>query len=145
MLWFDTRAEEVTNHYVSVLGNGKFNSISGGREGQVFFAVDFDTLNQKYIALNGGFCNASLSHGFNSGMARFPTEMETIERLSRENLNKIEAPIEKYRIKCHWERVGELRVAVEPWQMEGFSQEASDCYRLGDHVELLSKEQIQAA
>ena len=93
---------------------------------------------------NGGFCNASLTHGFQNGMARFPNEMETIERLSRENLDEIEATIEKYGIKCDWERVGELRVAIEPWQLEGFTQEAESRNRMGDRVELLSKAEIQA-
>src|ERR1039457_7480041 len=51
---------------------------------------------------NGGFCSASLTHGFGNGMARFPNEMETIERLGRENLDAIEETIEKYAIECDW-------------------------------------------
>ena len=33
----------------------------------------------------GGFCVASLTHGIANGLARFPDEMETLERLSLEN------------------------------------------------------------
>ncbi len=44
---------------------------------------------------NGGFCSASLTHGFNNGMARFSDEMALIERLGRDNLNEIEATIER--------------------------------------------------
>ena len=36
---------------------------------------------------NGGFCSASLTHGFNNGMRRFADEMAVIERLGRENLD----------------------------------------------------------
>ena len=30
---------------------------------------------------NGGFCAASLTHGLDNGLARFPDEMATLERL----------------------------------------------------------------
>jgi glycine/D-amino acid oxidase-like deaminating enzyme len=93
---------------------------------------------------NGGFCSYSLTHGFANGASRFPKDMETLERLGRENLNEIEATIAKYGINCDWERNGELRVAVEPWQIEGLVSEAHERNALGDHVEILSKEEIQA-
>ena len=73
---------------------------------------------------NGGFCNASLTHGFVNGYTRFPDEMAVIERLGRENLDAIEETIKKYKIDCDFERNGELRVAVAPWQMAGLKEEA---------------------
>src|ERR1700685_2625241 len=48
---------------------------------------------------NGGFCSASLTHGFTNGMNRFPREMPVIERLARENLDEIEATITRYGIE----------------------------------------------
>ena len=39
---------------------------------------------------NGGFCNASLTHGFVNGYTRFPDEMATIDKLGRENLDAID-------------------------------------------------------
>jgi len=93
---------------------------------------------------NGGFCNSSLTHGFTNGMARFPDEMETIERLGRENFDAIEATIKKYKIDCDWERTGELRVAVAPWQLAGMREEAAARNRMGDHLEVLSKEEVQS-
>lgn len=92
---------------------------------------------------NGGFCSASLTHGFVNGMARFADEMGTIERLARENLDAIEATIKKYKIDCDWERTGELRVATEHWQLDAMVEEALQRNRLGDHVEVLNQEQIQ--
>lgn len=53
MLWFDNEAEEAANLYISILGSGKIKNISKGADGQVF-TVDFEILNQSYIALNGG-------------------------------------------------------------------------------------------
>ena len=93
---------------------------------------------------NGGFCSASLTHGFVNGMARFAHEMETVEQLARENLDAIEVAISKYKIECGWERTGELRVATEHWQLDAMVEEALERNRLGDHVEVLNQEQIQA-
>ena len=92
---------------------------------------------------NGGFCNASLTHGFVNGYTRFPEEMALIEKLGRDNLNQIEATIKKYNIDCDFERSGELRVAVAPWQLDGLTEEAIARNNTGDHVEVLSKEQIR--
>ena len=93
---------------------------------------------------NGGFCSASLTHGFANGMARFPKEMATIERLSRDNLDAIESTISRYGIECDWERTGELRVAVAPWQLESLRAEVEQRRRLGERVELLECDEIQA-
>ena len=38
---------------------------------------------------NGGFCDASLTHGLENGRARFPDEIERIEHEGRENLDAI--------------------------------------------------------
>ena len=88
---------------------------------------------------NGGFCSASLTHGFGNGMRRFPDEMAVIERLGRENLDEIEATIDRYRIKCDWERTGELRVAVQAWQLRSLTEEAKLRTEMGDRVELLDE------
>ena len=93
---------------------------------------------------NGGFCSASLTHGFANGARRFPREMDVIERLGRENLDEIEATIARYGIECDWERTGELRVALAEWQMNDMVDEARRRNELGDHVEVLSREQVQA-
>jgi glycine/D-amino acid oxidase-like deaminating enzyme len=92
---------------------------------------------------NGGFCSTSLTHGFANGMRRFAAEMETIERLGRENLDAIEATIRKYNIECDWERTGELSVAVADWQFEHMAEEAARRNEMGDHVEVLAREEIQ--
>jgi glycine/D-amino acid oxidase-like deaminating enzyme len=67
---------------------------------------------------NGGFCSASLTHGYDNGASRWPGEMDTLERLGRENLEEIEATLLKYGIDCDWRRSGELAVATAPWQAE---------------------------
>ena len=91
---------------------------------------------------NGGFCNSSLTHGFTNGYSRFKDEMQVIERLGRENMDGIEEAIARYGIDCGWERTGELRVAVEEWHTEDFENEATLRNSYGDHVEVLSKEEV---
>ena len=93
---------------------------------------------------NGGFCSYSLTHGFMNGYNRFKDEMAIIERMGRENLDGIEATIKKYGIDCNFEWNGELRVAIEEWQMESMVEEARLRNSFGDNVELLSGEQTQA-
>ena len=93
---------------------------------------------------NGGFCSASLTHGFNNGMNRFADEMPVIEEMGRRNLDEIQATIRRYGIECDFERTGELRVAVEPWQLDDMLEEARLRNEFGDHVDVLSREQIQA-
>jgi len=92
---------------------------------------------------NGGFCSASLTHGFANGMARFSHEMAIIERLGRENLNEIEETVRRYEIECDWERTGELRVAVAPWQFAEMAEEARLRNEMGDNVIVLDRDEAQ--
>ncbi|WP_305784368.1 NAD(P)/FAD-dependent oxidoreductase [Symbioplanes lichenis] len=66
---------------------------------------------------NGGFCSASLTHGYANGASRFASEMSVLHRLGLENLDAIEAAVARYGISCGFERTGELQVATAPWQL----------------------------
>jgi glycine/D-amino acid oxidase-like deaminating enzyme len=65
---------------------------------------------------NGGFCAASITHGFDNGLTRFPDEMDTLLKLGRDNLDEIEATVARHGIDCDFRRSGELHVATEDWQ-----------------------------
>jgi glycine/D-amino acid oxidase-like deaminating enzyme len=67
---------------------------------------------------NGGFCDASLTHGAANGLERFPAEFDTLQRLGRENLDAIEAAAGRYGIDCEFERTGSISVATEDYQVE---------------------------
>ncbi|MFJ3958039.1 NAD(P)/FAD-dependent oxidoreductase [Arthrobacter sp. NPDC090010] len=73
---------------------------------------------------NGGFCEASLTHGYENGKSRWPEEIETLERLGLENLERMQEAIERYGMDCDWERTGELNVAVEPHQLQWLGEES---------------------
>ena len=88
---------------------------------------------------NGGFCSYSLTHGFMNGYNRFKSEMNVIEKLGRENLEAIENTVKKYNIDCQFERNGELRIAVENWQIASLESEAALRNSFGDHVQVLDE------
>src|SRR5215472_11764541 len=86
---------------------------------------------------NGGFCSASLTHGLGNGLERFAGEIQTLERLGRENLDQIERAVRRYDISCDFSRSGELAVATEQWQVEDLAAVAEAVIRLGGQADLL--------
>lgn len=67
---------------------------------------------------NGGFCAASLTHGYDNGRSRFGQEAQTeLDRLGMANLDQIEATVARYGIDCDFERTGEVDVATESYQV----------------------------
>lgn len=67
---------------------------------------------------NGGFCSASLTHGEENGDHHLPAENGRLTELGLENLDAIEATVERLGLDCEFERTGELSLAFEPWQVE---------------------------
>ena len=80
---------------------------------------------------NGGFCDASLTHGFANGLARWPEEFATLERLGHRNLDAIEEAVERYGIDCDFERTGEIELATAPHQVAELRDAAAELRRLG--------------
>ena len=74
---------------------------------------------------NGGFVDASLTHGAANGKARWPAEFDTLTRLGAENLVGMEDDIDSYGMKVEWERTGMLTVATEPHQVAGLAEAAA--------------------
>ena len=66
---------------------------------------------------NGGFCEPSLTHGYENGASRWPDEMELLERLGTQNIDEIEQTVKRYNMDVNFERNGYLTVAVEPHQV----------------------------
>src|SRR5918995_3114044 len=72
---------------------------------------------------NGGFCEASITHGHENGVTRWPDEIAQLERLGMENLDDIEASVGRYSMDVDFERTGALSVATEPHQVEWLREE----------------------
>ncbi|NNV08958.1 FAD-binding oxidoreductase, partial [Geobacillus sp. MMMUD3] len=79
--------------------------------------VEANTVGWAASGRNGGFCAASLTHGYDNGETHLPAENERLAALGRENLDAIEAAVAKYGMDCEFERTGELDVATEDYQV----------------------------
>jgi glycine/D-amino acid oxidase-like deaminating enzyme len=93
---------------------------------------------------NGGFASASLTHGHANGVARWPEEMATLDRLGADNLAAIGAAVERHGIDCHWERTGELTAAREHHEVDELARLAGSLRAAGHDVRILDAEQTRA-
>jgi glycine/D-amino acid oxidase-like deaminating enzyme len=75
---------------------------------------------------NGGFCEASLTHGEQNGRNRWPKEIQQLNRLGLENLDEIERAVLELGIDCEFERTGSIDLAIEDHQVEWLREEPTD-------------------
>ncbi|MCR6711590.1 MAG: FAD-binding oxidoreductase [Demequina sp.] len=73
---------------------------------------------------NGGFCDASLTHGEENGERRWPDEMPELTRQGLKNLDEYQATVERYGMDVDFERNGYLQVATEPHQVQWLGPDA---------------------
>ncbi len=66
---------------------------------------------------NGGFCEASITHGEPNAESRWPDEVGALRRIGYENLDAIEQFIREHDLDVDYERTGQLSVANEPYQV----------------------------
>lgn len=85
--------------------------------------IESHTIGWAASGRNGGFCEASLTHGESNGLARWPEEFETLEQMGHQNLDDLEATVLKYSMDVDFERTGVIAVATEQHQVEWISEE----------------------
>jgi glycine/D-amino acid oxidase-like deaminating enzyme len=73
---------------------------------------------------NGGFVDASLTHGADNGKSRWPNEFDTLDEMGLANLDGMQADIERLGLDAEWQRTGMLSVATEPHQVDWLRQAA---------------------
>ncbi|MGW4098957.1 NAD(P)/FAD-dependent oxidoreductase [Mycobacterium sp. NPDC004974] len=78
--------------------------------------IEGQTIGWAASGRNGGFVEASLTHGEQNGRNRWPDEMDVLDRLGLENLDGIENTVDSLGLDCDFERTGSLAVALEPYQ-----------------------------
>lgn len=93
---------------------------------------------------NGGFVSPSLTHGLAQGVACWPDEVPTLERLGAENMAGLAATLERYGVDAELHVPGEITMALTEHQR----QTVRDGYELhrehGVPVELLDAREAQA-
>jgi glycine/D-amino acid oxidase-like deaminating enzyme len=92
---------------------------------------------------NGGFCEASLTHGFGNGLSRWPDELDQLITLGRENLDGIERTIAEHAIDCDFVRAGSLAVATEDYQLPSLREEYDAMRAHGMSVTWLDADQLR--
>ena len=88
---------------------------------------------------NGGFVEATLTHGESNGKTRFPAEYDVLDRAGLDNLDAIEKTITDRGWDCDFWRVGSLAVATEPHQVEWLRESAD-----GDREIFLDQDAIRS-
>lgn len=106
--------------------------------------LESETIGYGASGRNGGFVSSSLTHGIGNGIARFPDEIETLERLGRENYGGFYSDLAHHGIECDLEQTGELTVALAPHEVRWLAEEAELLRRFGHDVEWLGPEQMRA-
>ena len=94
---------------------------------------------------NGGFVQSSLTHGTSNGLARFPDEIERLERLGQDNFDALAEDVRDLGIDAELEQTGDLVVALEPRETADLADEAELMRRFGYEVELLDGEEVRAS
>ncbi len=92
---------------------------------------------------NGGFVSASLTHGFDNGLARWPNELKKLVALGQANLDAIEATVKRLNIDCDFIRSGELSAATEAYQVEELRAAPEHTAPYGEHTAWLEPEALR--
>jgi glycine/D-amino acid oxidase-like deaminating enzyme len=106
--------------------------------------LESETVGWAASGRNGGFVSASLTHGIGNGLARWPDELGTLERLGRENLQGLLDTVQRHRIDCDLQRTGELTMATEAWQVDDLRGTVDALREHGWDAEWLDRDAAQA-
>jgi glycine/D-amino acid oxidase-like deaminating enzyme len=85
--------------------------------------LEADRIAEHATGRNGGFCEATLTHGEANGRARWPEEYDALDRLGLANLDAIEETLARYGIECGFARGGDLAVATRPHEVADLEPE----------------------
>jgi glycine/D-amino acid oxidase-like deaminating enzyme len=93
---------------------------------------------------NGGFCEASLTHGLANGIRHFPDELERLETEGIANLRGLIAFTRDHGIDCELEETGVLALADQAHQVDEFREWVDEAAGWGEHLEFLDRAAAQA-
>ena len=93
---------------------------------------------------NGGFAEASLTHGLENGLSRWPEEIEELERIGAENFAAMRETLRERGIDAAWEEPGVIDVATRPHEVPWLAEGAEAARRHGEEVTLLDGDAVRA-
>jgi glycine/D-amino acid oxidase-like deaminating enzyme len=93
---------------------------------------------------NGGFVDASLTHGLVNGAGRFPRELDALEAAGRANLAGMKADLAELGIDAAFQEPGLLSVATQPHELAALDEEVALLRRYGWEAEALDRDAVRA-
>ena len=93
---------------------------------------------------NGGFLEASLTHGLENGLSRWPNEIDRLLELGRENFAAIRETVERRGIVAAWQESGLIEVATRPHEVAWLEEAAETARERGEDVLLLDRDAVRA-
>ena len=93
---------------------------------------------------NGGFAEASLTHGLENGLSRWPEEIDELERIGADNFAAMRETLRERGIDGAWEEPGVIDVATRPHEVPWLAEGAEAARRHGEEVTLLDREALRA-
>jgi glycine/D-amino acid oxidase-like deaminating enzyme len=93
---------------------------------------------------NGGFCQASLTHGLANGIRHFPEEVRFLEAEGIANLAALVAFTREHGIDCDLEETGDLSVADQAYQVDEFKAWVDEAAEYGEELVFLDREAVRA-
>jgi glycine/D-amino acid oxidase-like deaminating enzyme len=106
--------------------------------------VEQETVGYGASGRNGGFCQASLTHGLANGLRHFPDEIAVLEREGIANLAALVAFTREHGIACDLEETGGLSVADQPHQVAEFRAWVDEAAEHGEELVFLDRAAVQA-
>lgn len=111
--------------------------------GRDVLLLEAETCGHAASGRNGGFCEASLTHGLGNGRARWPDELAQLIELGRANLDAIEATVAEHRIDCDFLRSGTFSVATGVHQLADLVEERQVAADAGHTLTLLDEDALR--
>lgn len=102
--------------------------------------VEADTAGFGASSRNGGFLEASLTHGIGNGVSHWPAEFARLERLGEENLNAITDFIKTNGLDVGLEETGAIGVATQQWHIDEIHETKAMHQRYNQNAVILDRQ-----
>jgi glycine/D-amino acid oxidase-like deaminating enzyme len=93
---------------------------------------------------NGGFCEASITHGEENGRTRWPDEFPTLHRLAADSYAGLKATLDRHGIDCAFEETGVIAVAREEHEIGWLTDRPAAEAGAGDEAVWLDRDAMRA-
>jgi glycine/D-amino acid oxidase-like deaminating enzyme len=105
--------------------------------------LEADSVGYGASGRNGGFCQASLTHGLANGIRHFPDELSILDREGLDNLAGLIAFVRTNRVDCDLEQTGDLSVADQPYQVDELKAWVDVAVEYGEELVFLDRAAVR--